>query len=236
MNAKEFKAKLFALDDFPYSWRNEVERSNLSFMNISFGIIPNGMSQEVFLGILRLGEFLCINHIIVPLLPPIQYSWKGSQVFDWLISAKIVDESRRSIISENLDGSCFLQGLVDGILTKEEYGRADARVQVKFFLVSHIAWKLSRPSCKLCAVTRRFFNMDFEKISSEEELKAVLIRKFRPTSPASNWPPLKMVRVEAALIRKILARIVFCISIAIGGYLWLDFTVLLLALRAVFMY
>ena len=60
------------------------------------------MTIATFLEIIKLEGLKFIKRIGIPLLPAVQHSWNGSQVADWLISGEMVNESKRSIITENL--------------------------------------------------------------------------------------------------------------------------------------
>ena len=108
LDADEFKKKMFALHNFPRHLQDEVDRSDLSYAHIFLGIVPERMSQETFLEIIGIEELKFNKHIGLPLLPAVQLDWSGSRVADWLISGGMVNESKRSIITENLDGGRFL--------------------------------------------------------------------------------------------------------------------------------
>jgi hypothetical protein len=120
LSSDEFKACLFALRDFPLKLRDEVFRSNITFPNIVFGIVPDGMKAAAFHDLLMFKGLFYHTITAGPLLPIVQESWDGSQVADWLIQAIIVGESKRSFISKNLDGHRFLQGQVHNVLTEYE--------------------------------------------------------------------------------------------------------------------
>jgi hypothetical protein len=62
---------------------------------------------------------------VFPLLPSAQNSWGSRELAEWFISGGAVEESRREIISEHLDGKSFLSGRVQGILNAEEMKRID---------------------------------------------------------------------------------------------------------------
>src|SRR5260370_33208455 len=111
MDSEAFKKKILEIPNFPPGWRDEVGRSDLCFLHIVFNIVPKGIRIAAFLDIIKLGHFRSRTCHNMPLLPPVQESWDGNEVADWLISAGIVEESRRSSISKNLNGRRFRQGL-----------------------------------------------------------------------------------------------------------------------------
>jgi hypothetical protein len=172
-----FKSRILCFPDFPKKWQDEVDHSNLSFLNIFFGIVPDGMKLAAFVDVTLLEVFQIRTLFTTPLLPPIQESWDGSQVADWLISAEIANESSRSDISEQLDGRRFLRG---NISCSQEILREEAKLELrtKISSIVPLVWKLTRTSHNLCTATRQFFNMDFENISSMEELESVFKQRY----------------------------------------------------------
>jgi hypothetical protein len=177
LSSYDFINEIVCLPDFPKKWRDEVDHSNLTFMNILFGVVPDGMKLAAFVDVAMLEVFQIRTLFTTPFLPPIQDTWDGSQVADWLISAGIENESKRSNISNCLDGRCFLRGDdycgVEGI--SEE---AKSELRTKISSIVPLVWKLTRTSHKLCSITRQFFNMDFENISSMEELESIFKQRY----------------------------------------------------------
>ena len=181
MNADEFKRRMFALHNFPRNLQDEVERSDLSYMHIYLGIVPNGMTLATFLEIIRTEELKFNKRIGMPLLPPVQRSWDGSQVADWLISGGMVDKSKRSIITEKLDGRRFLEGDFNGVLTKEEIEKINSRLAEGIYKrschVSHCFHSRALSSIFF----RRFFNMEFEKEPSRRKFIRMFNQKYSIT-------------------------------------------------------
>ena len=171
MNADEFKEKMFALHNFPRHLRDEVDRSDLSYMHIWLGIVPERMSQETFLKIIRIEELKFNKHIGLPLLPAVQHSWSGSRVADWLISGGMVNESKRSIITEKLDGCRFLEGDINGILTKEEIDTVNSKLAKGISKRSSQVFDRFKSSPMRSAFFRRIFYMDLNHVSSTEEVE-----------------------------------------------------------------
>ena len=100
----------------------------MSYMHIWLGVVPNGMTLATFRELTRMEELKYDENVGMPLLPAVQYSWDGERVADWLISGGMVDESKRSIITENLSGRRFLQGDFNGILTNEEIDEVNSKL------------------------------------------------------------------------------------------------------------
>ena len=181
MDANEFKRKLFERQNFPKSLRNEVERSDLSYMHIWLGVVPNGMTLATFRELTRMEELKFNENVCMPFLPAVQYSWDGKRVADWLISGRMVDESKRSIITQKLDGRRFLQGDINRILTKEEIDEVNSKLARG---VSKRSSRVSRcyDSHELRhAFFRRFFNMDIEGEPSRRNLVRMFKRKYSLT-------------------------------------------------------
>jgi hypothetical protein len=205
MDPDDFKARVLEMPSLPRDLRDEISHSNLSFLHISFGIVPDGMTQEVFLEIIRLGEFRCCTHVRMPPLPPIQESWDGNRVADWLISADIIKESRRSIISKNLDGRRFLQGLVHDFMTEEESRRVYVIFKSRIHYLSLHIWGWIQPTCGLRSVAGRFLNMAPWKVSSAEQLKAMFWRKY-PFTFKKLRPEKRIENVQLAFHQKYLGK------------------------------
>jgi hypothetical protein len=186
MGTNDSKGIILALHNFPEKWREEVTRSNLSFLYISFGVVPERMNLSVFLDVLKLWKFRSNNLFALPLLPPVQDSWKGGQVADWLISARIVDESKRSIISEQLDGSRFIRGGAFDLLANEEIDKLFFELQTKISSIAPFVRNLIKGSSRQISLEGGvdFFEISFEKIPSVEEVREELTKKYSLTPSA----------------------------------------------------
>jgi hypothetical protein len=178
LSSEDFKTYLLARENFPLSLKDEVVCSNMSYLHIVFGIVPDGMSVATFNKILRLENFFWHRLSIGPFLPIVQESWNGAQVSEWLIRAKIVHEPKRSLISENLDGRRFLLGQVHDVLSEHEIKEMILNIQGKAYSLARNVWNLSRPSHEWCFPTRRFFNIYFDEIESESELRKAFARRY----------------------------------------------------------
>ena len=160
MDSDTFKKKILEIPNFPRGWRDEVGRSDLCFLHIVFNIVPKGIRIAAFLDIIKLGHFQCGR---LPLLPPVQDSWDGNEVADWLISAGIVGESRRSSISKNLNGRRFRQGLVHDVLTEYEIGKVNRDLYDRPSGFHSDIWEFFPPSHAGHSAVCRFFNINFEQ-------------------------------------------------------------------------
>jgi hypothetical protein len=179
LNVDGFKTKILAVHAFPQELRDEIFHSNMMlYMNILFGIVPDGMGMKAFLCLRQLKLFIPFGTVGKPLLPIVQNSWNGDQVADWLIGMEVVDKSKRFIISEKLDGNRFLRGRVHDILTDEDIARFNAAISVKAEFLLNDVWDISRDSQEHRSVLGRFFNMDFESILSKDELQRLLVAKY----------------------------------------------------------
>src|SRR5579864_8650818 len=94
-STEDFKTRILKSDIFSDIDRAEISRSDLSFSNVQFGVVPEGMGIPVFMKIIYLDRSWFNRNVVVPLLPFVHKSWTGSHLADWLISARIVDVSKR---------------------------------------------------------------------------------------------------------------------------------------------
>jgi hypothetical protein len=178
LRPEEFKKRALALHDFPQEYRREVLRFSIWFLNIKFGVVPDRMRSEAYQRLLELKEFKDYNIAPRPLLPFIQRSWDGAQVADWFISAKIVDESRRSIISEKLTGRHIYEGQLNGVLTDAEIDDAHKQLKAKISVLSGLVWDMSKSLPKLRPFISETLDLEIERMSSEEEVHLVLKHRY----------------------------------------------------------
>jgi hypothetical protein len=178
LSPEDFKKRVLALKDFPQEYRREILRFSIWFLNIKFGVVPDRMRSEAYQRLLELEEFKDYNIAPGPLLPFIQRSWDGGQVAGWLIRAKIVAESRRSIISENLNGRQIYEGQLSGILTDVEMNDAHRVLKEKISTLSKTVWDMSKSFPQLCPFISQTLDLEIERMPSVEEVHLVLKHRY----------------------------------------------------------
>jgi hypothetical protein len=176
-----FKARLLSLRKFPRGRKEELLSSDASEAHIKLGMVPEHMTQKGFRDIIKLKKLGFDEEYGLPLLPAIQNSWTGRQVAEWLVQSKMVDRSRRSTISKNMDGNRFRQGHVHDVLTKEEIKKVNSRLKRRIEYVAISMWAWSGTSSEQRAAVGSLFNIDFKKISSFGDLVSELKQRYSLT-------------------------------------------------------
>ena len=177
MSSEDFKEKLLTSGNIPGRLKPELDRSDLSFPHVQFGVVPNGMRPKVFLDIISLIAFVILKELFFPLLPFVQSFWSGDEVAFWLESAEIVDESRRSTISENLDGDSFLKGRAREVLTEDEMRKLNVSLRKKIaFLSSHI-WEWATLSDGLRSTLCRIFGVALVNVTSGNGVMKIFMKQ-----------------------------------------------------------
>jgi hypothetical protein len=185
LSSDEFKEIILTSRDFPQYLHYEVAWSDMSFLNIYYNRVPDKMSIATFL---KVKEVKTISGYarIFPSLPMVQNSWTGNQIADWLIAAKIVDESWRYDIAKKLDGRTFLEGRVLGVLYEKEVGKLKDKLLEFAEYISNKAWKQIESSREETSALRDFFGKNLKDFSSEEELKHDFIRTLNLRMPQAT--------------------------------------------------
>ena len=190
MRVEGFKEIILAHSRFPEELRVEVIHSSISQLNFMLGVVPIGMSYRTCCQLMNLEVSWFDEKVAMPLLPPLQCSWDSGQIADWLVGARIVNESRRATIIEDLEEDIFPPRDVLDVLTNDEHNKANFILNVKIYLMAPLVWELSRTSNELCTTICCFFDMDLESVASMDELVGDLIRKLsqmlqrmRPSRP-----------------------------------------------------
>ena len=158
------------------------------------------MSQETFLKIIGIEELKFNKHIGLPLLPAVRHNWSGSRVADWLISGGMVNESKRSMITEKLDGDRFLYGDINGILTKEEIDTVNSKLAKGISKRSSQVLDCFKSSPMRSAFFRRNFYMDLNLVSSTEEVERRFKQEYSPAFPIAH--PVERIKKEKLAIRQ----------------------------------
>ncbi len=181
--AEDFKRQLLSSPGFSDEQLAEISQSDFCFKNVYFGIVPEGMSIPLFLDImarcLSLSEKMCAR----PLFPPVQRTWDGARVADWLINEEVVDISKRLEVASKLTGDLFLQGRVLGVLEKESVKTLRDRLRTKVSYISDYIWNYARAANNLVAVVCGFFGIDLGNIRSMADLKGILLEKYELKIP-----------------------------------------------------
>jgi hypothetical protein len=181
-SSEVFKGRLLNLNVFSEDERNEILRSDISFMNIKFGVTPNQMSETLLVKIMMLESWFN-GKIPLPLLPSVKESWTGSRLADWLITAKIVDSSKREIISEKLNGKSFLEGCVLDVLTPWEVKQAVTKLIIKLDVLSELLWDMTQSPNNMRAALGVFFRMDFGQCLPIGEFQVWFMEKYALALP-----------------------------------------------------
>jgi hypothetical protein len=179
LDSDEFKRRALALQDIPHGIRDGISRSDMLFLNITLGIVPEGMEVDMFLNILKLQHFTYHGIEARPVVPIVQESWNGNQVVDWLISGRMVSERRRSILLEKLDGKSFREGRVQGVLSYDEILTVNASIWEKAIRLAEYVRKIAtRPGARAHSSICRLFNIDPKNVGSYKEIEQMIIEKY----------------------------------------------------------
>jgi hypothetical protein len=174
LSPDEFKKGLV---DSPYlsdEERNEINSTALTYLHLYFGVVPDKMTIPLLAKIARFKEFQIEEGCVFPLYPLVQSSWDGVQLADWLITANIVQESRRADIAERLTGRHFLKGCVKDILNHNDFELIYQNLAGKLAVTFANAPKLFRKSDKLKSAFCALFNMDQNNLPIDGYFKGIL--------------------------------------------------------------
>jgi hypothetical protein len=175
LSSDEFKQRLYEQSEFPSLHLDEVASSDITFLNVVYGKVPEGMSMVAFVDILGMELFTNYRDMPLPLFPIVHEAWTGCRVAEWLISAGITTESKRRAICGNLDGLCFVQGRVKGILSDDELKDLCKRLEKKVTTTFAKLWILRYGSPGLRFIIDRHFGVDLEYIALQHYLLQNLI-------------------------------------------------------------
>jgi hypothetical protein len=120
LGSNDFKRHLVSFPDLSDEERGEIRCTDLTYLHLYFGVLPEKMTIPLLAKVSRFKEFQIGDKGVFPLYPIVQSSWDGGQLADWLITAKIVQESKRFEITDKLTGRHFLEGCVLGVLGEND--------------------------------------------------------------------------------------------------------------------
>jgi hypothetical protein len=178
LSYSDMRRILYVLPGLSDEERGDVVGSDTSFLHICFGVVPNTMSYQLLAKFARTEEFQVDTDLAFPLCPMVQSSWNGEKLADWLITAKLVSESKRPNITAKLTGKHFLAGCVLGVLTKADIRKISKSVSKKAKSIASKALILSQSSDQLKSAICALFSLEPKDLCQNADLGKLLESRF----------------------------------------------------------
>lgn len=176
----EFNAQLTESKHLHRRLNDERLCSAFSLMNLKLDVASEGTGRSKITSAMRLQDGWFDTRLLLLLQPSVQNAWNRRQLADWLIKANVTDEVRRSSVQEDLRGRIVVFDFTKEALSKEDVAIWKHKLRRRVQAIAAYAWEQAKDENGLKKGLCDFFETDFDKLHSQEELEYIIMKKWAP--------------------------------------------------------